>query len=187
MPGLFRGRGLSPLGTDQGEFARIQPVATAVRALVHFNPALGAKEVPMELYPCASGTFTLAGLVHNQALVPSNVQQGLPHALTLFIYFLQLEGIKPNSAAAALAGIHGDTADLQLGQLIKTGRAFHSVLCASASGQDGTPRCTERLFVEQECLCAIQVIGVYQVNAIGHHFAPEDGPVWGAPEADTSA
>jgi len=128
VPGLLRGRGLSPLGTDQGEFARIQPVATAARALVHFNPALGAKEVPMELYPCASGTFTLAGLVHNQALVPSNVQQGLPHALMLFIHFLQLEGIKPNPAATALADIHNEAADLQFGELIETGWASHRLV-----------------------------------------------------------
>jgi hypothetical protein len=125
LPGLFRGRGLSPLCSDQGEFARVEPVAAAVWALIHLNPASGAKEMPMELHPRAAGTFTLAGLVHSQALVASNVQQGLPYALTLFIYFLQLEGIKPNPTATALADIHNEGTDLQLVQFIETGWAFH--------------------------------------------------------------
>jgi hypothetical protein len=115
LPGLLRSRGLSFLGPDEGELTRIEPIAAAVRALVHFNPASGAKEMPMELHPRAAGTFTLAGLVHNYALVASNVQQGLPHALTFFIYSLQLEGIKPNPTASALADIHNEGTDLQFG------------------------------------------------------------------------
>ena len=112
MPGLFRSRGLSPLGPDQGKLARIEPVASAVWALVHFDPASGAKEMSMELHPGAAGTFTFAGLVHSQALFASNVQQGLPRLFILFIYFLQLEGIKPNPSATALADIHNEGADL---------------------------------------------------------------------------
>ena len=65
LPGLFRSRGLSPLGPDQGKLARIEPVASAVWALVHFDTASGAKEMSMELHPGAAGTFTFAGLVHS--------------------------------------------------------------------------------------------------------------------------
>jgi hypothetical protein len=66
-------------------------------------------------------------LIHSQALVASNVKQGLPQALILFIYFLQLEGIKPNPAATALADIHHELADLQLAQFIETGWASHKL------------------------------------------------------------
>jgi hypothetical protein len=74
LSGVFRTRGLSPLGSNQGEFARIEPIATAVRALVNLNPPFGAKEMPMQLHPRAAGTFALAQLVHNQVLIASNVQ-----------------------------------------------------------------------------------------------------------------
>ena len=60
LPGWDRGRGLSFLGSNQGQFACVEPVASAVRALVHFNSTLGAEEMPMQLYPRATGTFPLA-------------------------------------------------------------------------------------------------------------------------------
>ena len=45
--------------------------------------------------------------------------------LRFLINLLQLEGIKPNPAAAALANIDHQAADLLLGQLVETRRAFH--------------------------------------------------------------
>ena len=110
-----RGRGLGLLGSNQGQFAGIEPVAPAVGALVHFDPAFGAEEVAVEFYAGAAGAFTLAGWVHDQSLVASDVEQGLSRGLMLFINLLHLEGIKPNPAATALAGVHGEAANLQFG------------------------------------------------------------------------
>jgi hypothetical protein len=103
------------LGSDQGQFARVEPVAAAVGALVHFDPAFGAEEVPVELDARAAGTFALAGCVQDQPLVALDVQQGLPGGLTLLIDLLQFEGIEPYSTATALAGIHREAANLQFG------------------------------------------------------------------------
>jgi len=64
LPDLVRGRSLTFLGSDLGQYAGIEPVAGATRALVHFDPAFGAKEVPLEFHPRAARTFTLAGFVH---------------------------------------------------------------------------------------------------------------------------
>jgi hypothetical protein len=103
------------LGSNQGQFARIEPVTAAVGALVHLDPAFGAEEVAVELYAGAAGTFAFAGWVHDQPLVTPEVEQGLFRSLLLFINPLHLEGIKPNPGATALAGVHGEAANLQLG------------------------------------------------------------------------
>ena len=63
VPGLVCGRSLTPLGSNQGQFPGIQPVAGAVRALVNFDPAFGTKEVPVEFHARATGAFAFAGFV----------------------------------------------------------------------------------------------------------------------------
>jgi hypothetical protein len=71
--GVPRDGGLTFLGSNQGQFAGIEPITGAIRALVHFDPAFGAKEVPVEFHACAAGAFAFAGLVHDQALVTLDV------------------------------------------------------------------------------------------------------------------
>lgn len=56
-----------------------------------------------------------------------DVQQGLSRCLILFINLLQFKGIEPDPTAAALADIHGEAPDLDFGQLIETGWAFHDL------------------------------------------------------------
>jgi len=114
-PSRVRGGVLSLLGSDQGEFARVEPVTATARALVHLDAAFGAKEMPVEFHPCAAGTFALAERVHDQPHVARDVQQGLACGLTFLIDLFQLEGIKPNPAATAPAHIHGDAANLEFG------------------------------------------------------------------------
>jgi hypothetical protein len=113
MPRPLCGHGLTLLGPDQGEFARIKPVAAAVRALIHFHSTFGAKEMSVQLHTLAPGTPALAGRVHDYAFVTLEVEQGFPRSLTLFIDLLQFEAIKPNPAATALTGIENEIADLQ--------------------------------------------------------------------------
>src|ERR1035437_7257120 len=50
-----RGRGWCLLGSNQGQFAGIEPVDPAVGALVHFDPAFGAEEVGGGVYAGAAG------------------------------------------------------------------------------------------------------------------------------------
>jgi len=125
LAGVVHDGGLTFLGSNQGQFTGIEPVTGAIRALVHFDPALGAKKVPVELHARAAGTFTFAGLVHDQALVASDVQQRLSGGFTLFIHLLQFEGIKPNPTATTLADIYRKVANLEFGQFVETGWAFH--------------------------------------------------------------
>jgi hypothetical protein len=125
MAGLLNDLGLTVLGSNQGQFAGIKPIPGAVRALVHFDSAFGAKEVPVEFHARAAGTLTFAGLVYNEALIALNVQQRLSGNFTHFIYFLQLEGIEPNPPATTLANIYGKVADLEFRQFVETGWAFH--------------------------------------------------------------
>ena len=115
LPTLVCGRGLCLLGSDQGEFTRVEPITVAVRALVHLNAAFGAEEMAMEFHAGAAGASALAGWVHDNSLIVLDVQQGLSRSLRLFIDLLQLEGIKPNPAATALAGVQNEVADLQFG------------------------------------------------------------------------
>ena len=65
LPSLVRGRSLTLLGSNQGQFAGIEPVTSATRALVHFDPAFGAEEVPAEFHARAAGTFKFMGFVHD--------------------------------------------------------------------------------------------------------------------------
>ena len=58
-------------------------------------------------------------------LVALDVQQGLARGLTLFINLLQFEGIEPNPTTSTLADIYGQVADLEWGQFIEAGWAFH--------------------------------------------------------------
>jgi hypothetical protein len=125
LPNLVWTRSVTFLGSNRGQFTGIEPVTGATGALVHFDPAFGAKEVPVESHARAAGTFTLAGLVHDDALVALDVQQKLTRSLALLIHAPQFEGIKPNPPATTLADIYGQVVDLEGGQVIETGWAFH--------------------------------------------------------------
>lgn len=124
---LARRGSLTCLGSDHGEFAGIKPVSSAVWALVHFNAAFRAEEVPMELHVRAAGTFAFVGVVQDQALVALDVQQWFSGSLILFVNLLEFEGIEPDPTAATLADIYGNASDLGLGQLVETDWAFHDL------------------------------------------------------------
>ena len=108
-----------------GQLSGVKPVTATVGALVHFDAPAGAEEMAMELDALAARTLPLAGRVDNDPLVPLNRKQRLSSRLVLFIHALQLEGVEPNPPAAALAGIHIQVADLELGQFMVTRWTFH--------------------------------------------------------------
>ena len=65
LAGVVCDSDLTFLRSNQGQFAGIEPVTGAIRALVHFDSAFGAKEVAVEFHARAAGTFTFAGLVYD--------------------------------------------------------------------------------------------------------------------------
>ncbi len=108
-----------------GQLPGVKPVAATVGALVHLNAAAGAEEMAMELDALAARAAALAGRVHDDPFVPLNPKQRLPGRLALFIDALQFEGVEPNPPAAALADIHIQAANLELGQFMVTRRTSH--------------------------------------------------------------
>src|SRR3989442_1330919 len=75
--------------------------------------------------PCTGGVFVLAAKIPLHAFTAENFQKMIPPRLLSLIPPLQLEGIKPTPAAAALANIDHQAAHLRLGQFIETRWAFH--------------------------------------------------------------
>jgi hypothetical protein len=125
LASLFCDRGLPFLVSNQGQFPGIEPATSATGALVDFDAAFGAGEVPVEFHAGAARTLTLTGFIYDQALVALDVQQGLSRNLALFVNFLQFEGIKPDPTATTLADVDSQVADLECAQFIRTGWAFH--------------------------------------------------------------
>jgi hypothetical protein len=108
-----------------GQLSGVKPVTATVGALVHFDAPAGAEEMAMELDALAARAGAFAGRVHGDPVVPLDPKQWLGGRLALFIHALQFEGVEPNPPAAALAGIHIQVADLELGQFMVTRWTFH--------------------------------------------------------------
>ena len=66
-----------------------------------------------------AGALALAGNIHLHPFIAANIQQMISRRLRFLIHPLQLEGIKPNSAAAALANIDHQAAHLCLCFLVR--------------------------------------------------------------------
>jgi hypothetical protein len=88
-----------------------------------------------------------------------DVQQGLSRCLILFINLLQFKGIEPDPTAAALADIHGEAPDLDFGQLIETGWAFHDFASVQKSSHAGrrfaTALCRPRSGFQASRVCGM--------------------------------
>jgi len=80
----------------------------------------------MELDSKATRTLAFPGKIHLHFLVPADVHEVFSRGFPGFIHLLKFEGVKPNAAAAALADVHAQSADLDFSQLIETSWAFHS-------------------------------------------------------------
>ncbi len=119
---------LGILGTNLRQLAGIEPVTTAVGALIDLDPPLGAKEVPMQLNTRAARTLPFSGGIHLNTFVPFNLQQGLSCRLVTLIDLLQLKDIKPNPTATALANVNPELAHLDFSELVEASWAFHKSL-----------------------------------------------------------
>ncbi len=126
LASLIDGRGFTVFSTHGGQFPRIEPVTGAVRTLVDFDAAFGAEEMAMEFDARTARTFPLARLVDKNVLTALDPQERLTGNFTFVIDLLEFKGIQPNASTTALADVHGETTDLQFGEFIVAGWAFHN-------------------------------------------------------------
>ena len=113
------------LSANPGQFAGIQPIPSAIRALVHFHQAFGAEKMAFEFDTGAPRTIAFAMGIYFHAFVPFDVQQ-MPSGCFIFsIHFLQFKSIEPDASATALANVHLEIANLNFGQVVETGWTFH--------------------------------------------------------------
>jgi len=93
--------------------------------LVDFEAPLGTVKVAVQSDFRAARAFPLARGINHNTFVALDIQKMLPGLLFLLIDVFQLERVKPNAAATALAHIQHQISDLPLNQFIKTSWAFH--------------------------------------------------------------
>jgi len=113
---------------DRRQFARIEPVTVAIRALVHFDPAFGAEEMAHQLDPLASRTISLARCIDDHIFVALNFEQMLSGAFLLLVNSLKLERVEPNAAATTLANVHLEIAHLPPGQFVEASWTLHDAI-----------------------------------------------------------
>jgi hypothetical protein len=113
---------------DRRQFARIEPVTIAVRALIHFDPALGAEEMAHQLHPLAARAISLARCIDDHIFITLDFEQMFSRAFLLVVDALKLERVEPYAAATALANIHLQIANLPLGQFIEASWTLHDAI-----------------------------------------------------------
>ena len=117
--------GDSFFAADLFEFAGVEPVAAATRAVIHFHLFFGAEEMALELHAGAARTIAFAGAIHQQRGVVLEMQHFRRRDFVLFIKALEFKRIEPDARATAFAGIHGHAPDGELGQFMETSGTFH--------------------------------------------------------------
>src|ERR1044071_9090141 len=123
--GLLPARPFLHLLADLFQLPGVEPVTAAARAFVHFHLPLGAEMAAFEFDVGALRAGALALEVHVQVRVPADVEKpGLPRLARLG-HLLKLEGVEPDTAAAAAADIDGEFAHGQGAEFIEAGWAFH--------------------------------------------------------------
>jgi len=117
--------GLGFFDPDFRQLTRVEPVTIAVRALVDFDFAAGAEEMALQFHVLASRTGPFPGDIDDERGVAMDIEQKFTRALFLFVHLLEFECVEPNAAAAAMAGIDGESSHAHLSEFIEASRAFH--------------------------------------------------------------
>jgi len=118
LPGGLLSAGLAFFRSDLFQFPGIEPIAAAVWTFIHFDAPFAAEKMPLELDAVAAGTFPFARRIEDRVFLSLDLKEHLSRSLVFFIHALKFEGIKPDAAAATLANVHYQSADLDLGQFI---------------------------------------------------------------------
>ena len=83
--------------------------------------------MPHHYEAVALRAFLAGRVVDSHVFVPFDIQQGLAGRFALVIDLLQLEVVKPNAPAPALADIDSNTPSQHFHQLSTTRRTFHNL------------------------------------------------------------
>src|ERR1043166_3141949 len=110
---------------DLGEFAAIQPMATALRALVHHHPTPNAVEMAQHQLRAAMRALSPPGEVNHGLRVIGTVQESLAYRVARRIDPLQFARVKPYAPAAAFAGIDGQVFDVPTDEYLTTRGTIH--------------------------------------------------------------
>jgi len=125
LPKLCRADGFALLSANLGQFSGVEPVPSAIGALVNLDPALCAKEVAMQSNPGTARTIPFPRNVDHDPIIPFEMKQRLAGRLLFLVDLLKLECVEPNAATTALADINHQAANLGLRQFIEASWAFH--------------------------------------------------------------
>lgn len=117
---------------DQRQFASVQPIASAIWTLVHFDFSAGAEEMAHHRDVVAFRTLPLFRIIDLDRFVLGNVPQELGGIFLRFIKFLQFEIIEPDAAAPTITNIDSHLTGLHRGDVIFTNWTFHNI-CISDS------------------------------------------------------
>src|SRR5262249_42184795 len=81
------------LRADLLEFARVEPVTGAVRAMVHLDLATSAEEMALEFHAVAARTGALSGRVHAHGGVDLDAQEMFGGRFTLLVHALKFKRV----------------------------------------------------------------------------------------------
>ena len=113
------------LGPDQGQLAGVEPIAAAIRTVIHLDGAPGVKKMATEFNAVAARAIAFAGVIHVQPWIALDIGEEFARGFVFFVHALEFEGVEPDAAAATVANIHGHSAHLHLGQFIEASGTFH--------------------------------------------------------------
>jgi hypothetical protein len=113
---------------DRRQFARVEPVTIAVRTLVHFDSAFGAKEMAHQLDPFTARTISLPRCVDDHISVALDFDQMLSRAFLRVVDALKLKRVEPYAATTALTNVHLKIANLPFSQFIEASWTLHDAI-----------------------------------------------------------
>jgi hypothetical protein len=118
---------LCPLAlfANESQLAGVQPVATALGALVYLDAPERAEEMAHHHDVPAFGTIPAPFMVDFHTGLRANVHQHIAGELVGVVELLQFEVIEPDAAATADADIHHDSAGFDRGQFVCADWTFH--------------------------------------------------------------
>jgi hypothetical protein len=130
---LFGSSGFTFFGPNVRQFTGVEPITAAIRALIHLDTAFGAEKMAVQPHAVATRAVTFAGRVYRNPFVAVNLEERFACHFAFLVDALELERVEPDPAAAVLAHIDDQTADLHFSQFIEASWAFHKASLPQAS------------------------------------------------------
>src|SRR6185436_17864969 len=100
---LLLTRGLAQFVAYFFQFACVEPVSAAARALIDLDPPFGAEVAPFQFHTLAFRTGALVSGIHVKIRIALDVDQPGAGRFLRLVHLLKLECVEPNAAAAPAA------------------------------------------------------------------------------------